>query len=110
MTPLAGTTVTVWRLPQDETRDGYDPLPDREPVMRELRATVGAPSGSANLSVGNRRVFTFGFTSDPFDFKGDDLVQDEMTGEKYILVWARATGGLGFDFVTGALRQVVGAG
>lgn len=107
---LAATTVTVWRLPQDSTRDGYDTPPDREPVMRELRATVGSPSGGATLTVGNRQVTAFGFTADPFDFKRDDLIQDEQTGEKYILVWVKPTGGLGFEFMTGALRQVEGAG
>lgn len=110
MMPLAGTTITVWRVPQDSTRDGYDPVPDREAAIRELRATIGGPSGTANVTVGNRQVFSFGLTADPFDFKADDLVQDECTGEKYILVWAKPTSGLGFEFMTGALRQVEGAG
>lgn len=108
MIPLATTTVAVWRLPADPDRDGYDTPPARQQVKLGLRAHIGSPSGRHSIADG-RTVTTFRLDTDPFDFAIDDQIQDESTGEVYMLAWARKRVALGLDHVEGAMYLIEGA-
>jgi hypothetical protein len=107
--PLSTTTITVKRIPRDDTRDGYDTQPAAATIASGVRANIGSPSGSENIAAGDRTVVTFRITADPTDLQADDQVTDDTTGATYRCVWARNRIGLGLDHTTGALEQVVGA-
>lgn len=109
MIPLALTTVTVSRIPPDPTRDGYDTQPNAATVVAGVRAVVGHPSGSQNITAGDRTVVTFPFTTDPADITADDTITDDQTGTTYRVMWARPRVGLGLDHVEGECEQVQGA-
>lgn len=106
--PVATTTITVKRLPSDDTRDGYDDPPARATVAAGLRAHIGSPSAREQVTTGNRTVATCALTSDPFDFEPTDQVIDETTGEQFELVWARTRPGL-LAHTEGRLVQTAGA-
>lgn len=110
MIPLASTTLTVYRQPQDATLDGYDTQPARTPVAKGLRAHIGSPSGRASISDGDRVVVGFSLHTDGFDFANDDVLVDETTGTQYLLLWVKRTRALGMDFCQGSVRTVEGAG
>jgi len=107
--PLALTTVTVSRVPADPTRDGFDPQPDPVNIATGIRAVIGNPSGSQNITAGDRTVVTFPFTTDPSDIQADDTITDDTTGDEYRVMWARTRAGLGLDHVEGECEQVQGA-
>lgn len=107
--PLATTTVAISRVPPDSTRDGYDTQPAADTIATGIRAHIGNPSGSQNITVGDRTVVRFAITTDPTDLQADDTVTDEWTGDTYRCVWARRRSGLGLDHTTGALEQIAGA-
>lgn len=107
--PLATTTVAIARVPSDPTRDGYDTAPEPATIATGVRAHIGAPSGSQNITAGDRTAVTFTIDTDPTDMQADDTVTDERTGEVYRCVWARSRRGLGLDHTTGSLQQVAGA-
>lgn len=107
--PLATTTITVKRVPPDDTRDGYDAAPDPATIASGVAANIGAPSGSQNITTGDRTVVTFKLTCDTTDLQADDQVVDDNTGDTYRCIWARARQGLGLDHTTAALEQVEGA-
>lgn len=109
MIPMHTTTVTVTRVPRDSTRDGYDPAPDPDTIETGLRAHIGSPSGSQNITTGDRTVVRFVLSTDPADIQADDTVTDDRTGEVYRVVWARNRAALGLDHVQGAIEQVGGA-
>jgi hypothetical protein len=110
MIPLASTTLTVYRLPEDSTRDGYDPQPARVQVGTGLRAHIGSPSGRATISDGDRVIVGYTLHTDGFDFQQDDQIVDDTTGITYLLLWAKRTTVFGMDFCQGAVRVVEGAG
>ena len=107
--PLFTTTITITRVPRDDTRDGYDTPPDPDTIATGVRADIGAPSGSQNITTGDRTVVTFRLTADPTDLQADDTVIDDTTGDTYRCIWARQRRGLGLNHTTGALEQVSGA-
>lgn len=107
--PLATTTITIKRVPPDDTRDGYDAAPDLATIATRVAANIGAPSGSQNITTGDRTVVTFRLTCDPTDLQADDQVVDDTTGDTYRCVWARGRKGLGLNHTTAALEQVTGA-
>lgn len=109
MIPIATTTITVKRVPADDTRDGYDTPPAAVTIATGVAASIGAPSGSQNITTGDRTVVTFKLTCDPTDLQADDSVVDDTTGEEYRCIWARQRQGLGLDHTTAALEQVEGA-
>lgn len=107
--PLATTTVTIKRVPRDDTRDGYDTQPAAATIAAGVRAHIGSPSGSDNITSGDRTVVRFAIDTDPTDLQADDTVIDDMTSEEYRCIWARTRHGLGLDHTTGAIEQVTGA-
>lgn len=109
MIPLALTTITVSRVASDGTLDGYDPQPDPTTITTGLRAVIGNPGGSQNITAGDRTVVTFPFTTDPADIQADDTITDETTGTQYRVEWCRPRTGLGLDHVEGECEQVSGA-
>lgn len=109
MIPLATTTITITRIPRDDTRDGYDTQPEPDTIASGVRAHIGNPSGSDNITSGDRTVVRFAITTDPTDLQADDTVIDDNTGAQYRCVWARNRQGLGLDHTTGAVEQVAGA-
>lgn len=107
--PLATTTIAVSRVPPDATRDGYDTPPAPVIVATAVPAVIGAPSGSQDITYGDRTVVTFRLNCDPTDLRPGDTVTDEVTGETYRTLWARTRRGLGLDHTEGSLQQVSGA-
>jgi len=109
MIPISLTTVTVSRVTPDSTRDGYDPQPAPTTISSGVRAVIGNPGGSQNITAGDRTVVTFPFTTDPADITADDTLTDDVTGTTYRVMWARARTGLGLDHIEGECEQVEGA-
>lgn len=109
MIPLATTTVSVWRLAADPTRDGFDTPPPRQQVAAGLRATIGSPSVRTDLSSGDKVVVDWKFDSDPFDPADDDQIVDETTGQVFTSLGVVRRGGFGLDHCEGRLRQISGA-
>ena len=106
--PFATTTLTVSRVPPDSTRDGYDPQP-APTVLATVRGVIGNPSGSQNITAGDRTVVTFPFRTDPTDITADDTLLDNTNGLTYRVRWARNRYGLGLDHVEGECEQIQGA-
>lgn len=109
MIPVALTTVTVSRVTPEPTLDGYDVQPDPGTIVTGVRAAIGNPGGSQNITAGDRTTVTFPFTTDPADITADDTLTDEQTGEQYRVMWARTRTGLGLDHTEGECEQVAGA-
>lgn len=109
MIPLATTTLSISRVPDDPTRDGTDTPPAAATVATGVRAVIGNPSGSQNITSGDRTVVTFPFTTDPADITADDTLTDEQTLDTYRVMWARTRHGLGLDHTEGECEQVAGA-
>jgi hypothetical protein len=109
MIPLATTTVSVWRLPADDTRDGFDTPSVRQQVATGLRAHIGSPSTRTDISAGDKVVTDWRLDTDPFDFADDDQLVDENTGETYRLLGAVRRSGFGLDHCEGRVRQISGA-
>lgn len=109
--PLATTTISVLRLPDDDPsnpRDGADDPPERSKVATGIRAQIGSPSGTENRQGGNRTVMRYALHCDPFDFKPTDQIQDEATGTVYDLDWAETRRAL-IPHTVGGLTRTRGA-
>lgn len=108
MIPIATTTVSVWRLPVDDTRDGFDNPPARTQVKAGLRAAITGQTIRTDLSAGDKVVVDWHLTTDLFDFVNDDQLQDETTGDFFTLLGVVKRGGFGLDHCEGRVRQIEG--
>jgi hypothetical protein len=115
--PLATTTISVWRVAADETRDGWDAAPARTKVTSGLRAVIGvvgsrgaSPSTvQVDIATGDKVVVEFRLMCDPFDFADDDQIVDDTTSETYILLGIVRQNAFGLDHCDGRMRQISGA-
>lgn len=107
--PLATTTITISRPPDDTDVDGYDAPGTQTLIASGVRAQISSPSGRNTVLVGNRTVYVWKITADPCDLRSDDTVTD-AEGEVFRVQWARQRRGLGLDHTTGGLIQVEGTG
>lgn len=109
MIPIATTTISVWRVAADETRDGWDALPARTQVTSGLRAVIGSSTVHADIATGDKVVVDWRLKCDPFDFADDDQIVDDSTGQTFTLLGVARQAGLGLDHCEGRLRQISGA-
>ena len=109
MIPLATTTVTVRRVPADDTRDGYDPPPAAEDVATGVRAHLSSPSGREDRAGGSRQTSAARLLCDPVDLRHTDTVIDDTTGAEWAVTGVATHVGLGLDHVAADLQRVSGA-
>lgn len=111
MIPIATTTIAVLRVTADPTYDGFDSASATPATVASgVRAVIGEPSGSETVQ-GNasQEDVTYRLDADPVSLLDTDQVRDEVTGDTYDVVWARARGGFGLSHTVAGLRQVRGA-
>lgn len=106
--PLATTTITVRRVPDDEDLDPYDEQPEPETVASGVRAHISTRTGRETVAGGSQEVVSFGLSCDPVDLRHTDEVVDDTTGETFEVVWAISRQGLGMDHVQAGLERVTG--
>jgi hypothetical protein len=110
MIPAATTTITVRRVPADDTRDGYDPLPAPSTVATGVRAHLASPSAREDRGGGTRQALTARLLCDPVDLTHTDTVVDDTTGLEYAVVGVVQQVGFGLDHTAAGLLLVDGAG
>jgi hypothetical protein len=109
MIPLATTTITVRRVPSDDTRDGYDPHPSAEDVATGVRAHLSSPGGREDRAGGSRQTSGARLLCDPVDLLHTDTVVDESTGVEWAVGGVAAHVGLGLDHTSADLQHISGA-
>lgn len=109
MIPISTTTVSVWRVPADDTRDGFDTPPARQRVAAGLRAHIGSPSQRSDIATGDKVVVDWRLDCDLFDFADDDQIVDETTGQAFLLLSVVKRSGFGLGHCEGRVRQISGA-
>lgn len=107
MIPLATTTVTVRRPAGD---DPYE-TPGESPVVAAgLAAHISAPSGSERFVGGQaERVDAVLLIDAGADVAHTDIIDDDLTGERWDVAWVRKRTGLGLDHLKAGLRAFKGA-
>lgn len=111
MIPLATTTISVLRLPDedpDDPRDPYDAQPERDTASSGVRARIGQPSGSEQLAGGSQEIIDAVLWSEPVDLTNDDQVLDGGTGTVYDVAAVFQQNGLGLEHTKAWLRHVKG--
>lgn len=107
--PLHTTTIAVLRVPDDATRDPYDPKPAAAVVASGVRANIASPNGRERVAGGSQEVVVFRLQCDPVDLRNTDQVRDEATGELYEVVWTRPRQGpANLAYQQAELKQVEG--
>lgn len=109
MIPIATTTITVKRSAVDAAADPYDAPAAPAVVATGVRAHISAPAGTETVAgTAAQEVVRFRLDCDPVDVNNRDTVVDDVTGDVYEVVWARARHGLGLDHVEAELLEVTG--
>lgn len=107
--PIATTTISVLRTTPNELDEPGDP---QTPVIvaSGIRAHISTSRGREAPAGGDQEVVEFRLSCDPIevDLTHFDQVQDEATGDVYLVAWARLRRGLGLDHHEAGLRQVAG--
>lgn len=106
---LSTTTIAVWRVAADATRDPTDVAPAAVKIASGVRAQISAPYGRERNIGGTQEVVEFSLSCDPTDLTNLDRVQDETTLEWYEVTWARQRTGFGLEHTRAGLKQVTGA-
>lgn len=112
--PLATTTISVLRWPDDDPddpRDPYDTPPDRVTVASGVRARIGQPSSSEQVAGGTQSLLGLRVWCDPITvgLQATDLIVDEETGDTYELDGPGFhQRGLGLDHLVAPVKQVQG--
>lgn len=103
--PVATTTIRVER--PGAGRENYEAALFTV-VASHVRAHIGNLSGLERLQGGSAERVTFRLDADPVDLKATDEIVDEVTQERYRVVWSKQRHGLGLDHVEAELRQGTG--
>jgi hypothetical protein len=91
MIPVSTTTIRVLR--PSTPRVPYGAAPPLAVVASGVRAHISTQQGIED-STGAREVVWFRLSCDPVDIRHGDTVEDERTGARYDVLWARVrTGG-----------------
>ena len=106
--PFSTTAITVTRVPEDETRDGYDPTPPPVTVATAVRAVIPPPSPSDQLAGGERVDYNSTMRCDPCDIQQDDTVLDGQ-GNQWRVLNVTPVSAFFLDFLNVSLRRVTGA-
>lgn len=107
--PLATTTISTTRVPNDGTTDLYDEGAAPVAVLAGVRAVVTGPSSRTTFAAGERVVTTASFRADPCDVQTGDLMTDDTSGAVYQVLWALDRYEMGLAFTYGNLQIVEGA-
>lgn len=106
--PVATTTITVLRLPEDATRDPYDPEPPPTEMATGVRASIGNPHFREEVAGGQQSVSLYRLHCDPTDLHHEDRVRDDATGEIFEVVGVKQRLGVGLDHVRATLTKIEG--
>jgi hypothetical protein len=106
--PLATTTIRVLRIAADAHRDPTDAAPVATVIASNIRAQISSPFGRERNMGGTQEVVEFSLSCDPVDLDNLDQVEDQTTGERYEVVWARQRVGFNLDHTRAGLKQVAG--
>jgi hypothetical protein len=100
---LTTTTVTVRR-----PASAGDPTdaPTVTTVAAAHPAHIGSPSGGATFGTGTAEQVDATLTCDTLALYLGDQVDDDITGERWSVVWSRQRIGVGLDHTTAGLRRV----
>lgn len=107
--PLATTTITIWRVAADPTRDPYDPKPPATAAHTGVRAVISQSRRGENAAE-SQEVVWFRLVCDLVDLREADTIEDEKTGEQYQVIGPRRVSGIAAvsDYTRADLRQVRG--
>lgn len=107
--PLATTKISILRV-SGGSADPYDAQPAASVVASGIRAHISTSSGTETLAGGSQEVTEFRLAADPCALDHLDVVLDEVTSERYSVVWTRRRPGIipALDHVQAGLKRVEG--
>ena len=96
MIPISTTTIKIERAADRSNIDpeDYDELTDFETVETGVRAVIDTTTGGEGGPSGSVESVTFTLLADPCDLNHLDRVVDEVTGDRYEVVWSVTSPGV----------------
>lgn len=103
--PLATTTISV-----QTTAASGDPYEDAvvSAGAAHVRAHIGSPNGRERIVGGQKETLDAALDCDPCAITHLNRIVDDVTGERFEVVWIKSRQGLGLDHMEGGLRRVSG--
>lgn len=100
--PIHTTLITVKRATAADAFDRAAPVE----IANGIRAHIGSPGGTENVTAGSSSLVTAHLSCDPTDLAHGDVVVDESTGLTYEVTWVAQRRGFGLDHTSADLLLV----
>ena len=100
--PISSTKIRVLRGGNPSAVDPWEPVDPADPglelVAEDVRAVISVGAGGLagqTVGPGDSEAIRFTLLCDPVDIRYLDVVEDQVTGQRYRVEWTMASPGIG---------------